>query len=230
MRELVIGLDRWVLQDGNYTDFAVGDRRQFALEFGYRRRHRLDPVGPAPRRTIASRGSGCWYDVVAQVVTVRPAESDCLPAAFVLDCGAVSAYDHGLVTSDLTSPAEGSWLQGRLSLHVDHFAYMDELGTLPGMPPLIRTWDVLAIEEDHTPLVRVEPGHPLYEGPPEDGPIWVADPARERYEPVDRTVRWPEDERASSYRLRCRLLDDEPEHTMRRTGPRSPYGTLPRLA
>ena len=36
-----IGLANWVLQDGNYTDFATGERRQFALEFGYSRAARL---------------------------------------------------------------------------------------------------------------------------------------------------------------------------------------------
>lgn len=30
---LIIGLDSWVIQDGNYGDFQVGETRQFALSF-----------------------------------------------------------------------------------------------------------------------------------------------------------------------------------------------------
>lgn len=39
-----IGLAAWVLRDGNYTDFAVGQVRQFALEFGYDPHDRLRPT------------------------------------------------------------------------------------------------------------------------------------------------------------------------------------------
>ena len=28
-----IGLAAWIIQDGNYADFTVGDRAEFALEF-----------------------------------------------------------------------------------------------------------------------------------------------------------------------------------------------------
>jgi len=28
-----IGLDSWIIQDGNYPDFTAGDERRFALEF-----------------------------------------------------------------------------------------------------------------------------------------------------------------------------------------------------
>jgi len=30
---LEIYLSRWIIEDGNYDDFCVGDRRKFALEF-----------------------------------------------------------------------------------------------------------------------------------------------------------------------------------------------------
>lgn len=226
MRELVIGLEHWVLQDGNYTDFAVGDRRQFAVEFYYDRTHRLETVEAGPRPTVALRGSTFDYDAVAQVTVSRP-HPDVGPGVFVLDCGDLWAYSETLLLDDVLSPREGTWLRGRISLFVDHFAYMDELGTLPDMPPLICTWDVLAIEERRTTLIQVPSGHPLYSGPECEGPAWVSDPSREHWQPVERTTTWlPEGQTAAGYRLRCQLLDEEPEHTMRRSGARSPYGPL----
>ena len=229
-RELVIGLEHWVLQDGNYTDFAVGDRRQFAVELGYERTHRLEAVDARPRPQVAPSGSTFCYDAVAQVKVSRP-HPDLGPGVFVLDCGDLWVYGETLLLDDLRSLPEGTWVGGRISLFVDHFAYMDELASLPAVPPLIRTWEVLGIEELRTQMIQVPPGHPLFSGPECEGPAWVSDPSREHWEPVERTTTWPpEGQTAAGYRLRCRLLDDEPEHTMRRTGPRSPYGPLPRLA
>jgi hypothetical protein len=34
MQKLSIGIDSWIIQDGNYGDFVIGETRKFALEFG----------------------------------------------------------------------------------------------------------------------------------------------------------------------------------------------------
>lgn len=95
-REYVVGLEGWVLQDGTYTDFAVGQRRQFALEFGYRRSRRLQPcdeVSPSLRHT----GDRARYEIDGTVVATVPSRAPHAP--FVLDCG-LRAYHQGLRIGD----------------------------------------------------------------------------------------------------------------------------------
>lgn len=178
-----IGLDSWVLQDGNYTDVVVGQTREFALEFGYHRADRLRECEERPP-SISGSSEGGWYDVTATVVraATEPGRD-----ATVLDFGDVAAYTTWMITAEMTPPRVGSTLEGRVTLMVDHFAYMDELNRLPGMPPLVRTWTVEEIHRDLTPQVVVEPSDPRYPiGVPDEGPRRVRDLSRERWEPVDR--------------------------------------------
>ena len=138
-----IGLSSWVLQDGNYTDFVTGERRQFALEFAYSRTQRLRTPAEASRRCRYS-GRDVSYDVTGQLVR---AASEPMQDAFVLDFGLV-AYTEWMVLDDLEPPQVGDWLAGEISLSVDHFAYMDFLAQRPGMPPLIYTWTIEEIQLD----------------------------------------------------------------------------------
>lgn len=140
-----IGLDTWVLQDGNYTDFAAGERRQFAVEFGYRRDRRPQRCASQAAPSCRHTGSGSSYEVTGQVIraSADPGPRD----AFVVDFG-IRAYSHWLKLDDLTSPAVGEWVHGALHLGVDPFFYIDELAGLSGMPPLIYTWTVAEIELD----------------------------------------------------------------------------------
>ncbi|MFZ2503317.1 MAG: hypothetical protein WAW88_11655 [Nocardioides sp.] len=220
--EYFIGLDRWILQDGNYTDFVVGERRQFALEFGYARSNRLKPCAPSqPHLTHAGRRT--WYTMTGEVVADVPCDED---RAFVLECGLRIYKQYYLLTVDGGRPSVGQWLCGDILLGVDPFFAMDLLGADQRMPPLIYSWEILGIEVDVSPTVMIEAGHPDYAGP-DEGPMLIRDPERERYASVERTDTWSEDEEMSgSYRLRCRLLDEEPERTMRLSGRRRPYGPL----
>jgi hypothetical protein len=213
-----IGLSSWVLQDGNYTDFVAGERRQFALELGYSRAERLRTPADEARRCRYS-GRDVSYDVTGQLVR---AASEPMVDAFVLDFG-LGAYTEWMVLDDLEPPKAGDWLTGRISLSVDHFAYMDYLGQRPGMPPLIHTWTIHEIQLDTTPGIPVEPGDPRYSGPGE-GPRLVRDDTRESWQPVAETRMWDHD---GGYRLRCSLEGAEPAHSMARSGSSSPYGPLP---
>jgi hypothetical protein len=217
-RDWWIGLDSWVLQDGNYTDFVTGDRRQFALEFGYRRDRRLRRTLPPVSSSLRYTGQGDTYEVSGQLIR---ASAEPHGDGFVLDFGLL-AYSNWMVLDDLEPPAAGDWLSGEIHLSVDPFFYMDELAGLPGMPALIYTWTVAEIELDTTPLMRVEYGHPLYVGP-DEGPRRMRDPERESWRTIERTRMWDYD---GSYRLRCRLCDAEPTTSMRATGAGSPYGPL----
>jgi hypothetical protein len=216
--EWYIGLENWVLQDGNYTDFAVGQRRQFALEFSYDRSARLQ-LSEATERTARYSGRGNVYVVRGELIRDGSGPA---PHGFVLDFG-LKAYDNWMVLDDLEPPSAGSWLEGEITLFVDPFEYMDRLANQKGMPPLIQTWEILGIEKDISPTIQVEYGDPRYFGP-DEGPMRIADPERELYESVERT-RMREDG-PGWYQLRCALLPDEPTSSMARSGKRSPYGPL----
>ncbi len=203
--EWYIGLESWVLQDGNYTDFAVGQQRQFALEFGYARSARLQ-VSETSERSVRYAQRGDWYAVRGELLRDSPEPHG---QGFVLDFG-LKAYDNWIVLDDLEPPSAGTWLEGEITLVVDPFEYMDRLATQEGMPPLIYTWEILGIERDISSTIQVEHGDPLYSGP-DEGPILVRDPERERYESVERTRTWDD---LGSYRLRCSLLPDEPASPM----------------
>ena len=65
----MIGLDSWVIQDGNYPDFETGQRTDFALEFASRGGlKRLDGAHEVSVRRIEGR-------VIRQKVFQRPALS-----------------------------------------------------------------------------------------------------------------------------------------------------------
>ncbi len=101
-----------MLQDGNYTDFVVGERRQFALEFGYDRTKRLvrTTSHTQPRSRSASRHA--WYDVVGQLVR---SSAEPMAEGFVLDVG-LMAYTGWMVLDDLSPPEAQTWLVGEITL------------------------------------------------------------------------------------------------------------------
>lgn len=216
-RDWWIGLDAWVLQDGNYTDFAVGQVRQFALEFGYKRHDRLQPTSE-PGLSCTPVDDDALYRVRADLVRAaqQPME-DC----FVLNFGLL-AYTEWMVLDDLEPPTPGLRLSGDIYLSVDHFAYMDHLATRDGMPALIYTWRIDEIRLDTSPGIEIEHGHPLYVGP-DEGPMTVRDPQRRRWRNLDATDMWADE---GSYTLRCTLLEPTGVHSMVKSGPRSPYGPL----
>src|SRR5271168_4560671 len=60
-----VGLSAWIVQDGNYSDFEVGQIAEFALEFWL-------PEGVAPQASSgevsADNVGDCAYDAVAEVL------------------------------------------------------------------------------------------------------------------------------------------------------------------
>lgn len=204
----VIGLDVWVLQDGNYPDFVTGQQTRFALEFW----------SPGELRRIPSEvsqfrytGEGNLYEVSAQVVHAEH--------AVVLDFG-LRAYDEHVVLGDGVDVEAGDQVAGMIGLSVDHFAYFEDLARQPRMPALIYSWVIDKIELDTTPLITVVPGDDAYPADlPPEGPVRVRDPTRRSWRIIDETRMWEDDEpeRMASYLLTCTLLDAEPSHTLVRS-------------
>jgi hypothetical protein len=137
---LEIYLARWIIEDGNYDDFCVGERRKFALECWA-----PTPLTKSAENVVALREqSGHSYDVVGK----RVFTSD---SVWVIDCG-VLAY------SERESEIEGGcrvgdFVQGNLRFGVDPFFYFEQHYKIPSIPPLIYEWQVNSIEQDTTPYI-----------------------------------------------------------------------------
>lgn len=213
-----IGLPSWVLQDGNYTDFHTGERRQFALEFHHAQANRLVPSGPGSGPFCRYAGRDTTYEVNAHLQSNAGSKQE---GAFVLDFGLL-AYTRWMVLDDLEPPQSGGWLCGEIDLSVDPFDYMDGRFRAAEMPPMIYSWNINQIEACTTPPLRVEHGHPLYYGP-DEGPKLVDDPLRESWRTVTETRIWD----SELYRLACTLEPTPAEDTMERSGSARPYGPLP---
>lgn len=125
----LIGMSAWVIQDGNYPDFSVGQRAEFALEFSV-----VEQLRPGGGPAVPVSLGAAWYEISATVTTVRE-------EAWVIDFG-IQAYDESPPAPDIEV---GIGVAGTVYLGVDPFAYFERLAQLRGMPPLVYTWDIITI-------------------------------------------------------------------------------------
>lgn len=138
MNELTVGLNAWIIQDGNYEDFKRGDTYKLALEFGGSALTRSDEHAMRFRQNGTSR-----YDVVAQVIFSTP-------EVWVIDFGVK-------VFSESRPPRfakVGQWVKGEIWLGVDPFFYKERLHRMPRMPNLFLEWVVARIQLETTPRIE----------------------------------------------------------------------------
>jgi len=117
-----VGLDGWILSDGNYDDFRAGQETKFALEFygpG------LTQVGTSPGGPSLDHEMGSGYLARGQVVYSAPEVWVC---------------DFGVLAYREEQPPDwahfGAHAAGSIYLGVDPFIYFERLHNLPGMPKL----------------------------------------------------------------------------------------------
>ena len=195
--EWAVGLDPWIVQDGNYGDFQRGTEARFALEFYADR-------GWSPsreRRPVARRLRSCIYALNAEVVHVSN-------HLWVLDFG-VRAYQEG--PPPATAARVGDWVTGEAYVGVDHFAYFEELHAAPGAPALIYPWTVGRVDRETAPYVEVDVA--VAGGLQR---VKQADQSRVTVTPVDATDCWGEEIGLTSlhYVLHCRRTG-EPGRSLR---------------
>jgi hypothetical protein len=203
MERWLFGLDSWIIQDGNYADFRVGQTAQFALEFGTKGsmvasqakpRAELRPVRWAASDTASESvaGDGAWvvddpptYDFVARVVHREP---------WVIDFG-LRAY-----TEHLEEPLgeEGTVVSFSGYLGVDPFMYFERLAEDEKIPPLIYTWRIDRIGRETAPWIEREPRY------------FVRDRSKSAFVEVQETNAWEDDGGHAAYVLECVLVDPQP--------------------
>ena len=181
-----LDLAAWIIQDGNYPDFELGQSAEFAVEFW--------PVEPFAIAIGGIRsavpGAGSTYDVCAQVVAVD---------------GGYWVIDMGLQVFEEAPPPDGvkvgSWIRGTIGLGVDPFFYFERLYRFEQMPPLIYTWTIDAIAMQTAPFVEAEPR------------MVAGDPDRLAWERIGKTDAWHDDGGNGSYLLTCSRLPVEPKRS-----------------
>lgn len=172
-----IGLSAWIIQDGNYGEFARGQEAAFAVEFRPHDFSSSESAQPAANQLGAAR-----YHIEGDVVFESP-------GAWVIDFGLL-AYCKGASVVEKSSA-----VQGEVWLGIDPFFYYEGLTSLPGMPPLVYTWNIERIELDETPWIEVAPRR------------FERDATRRAWRDVDATDAWNDDRGHGAYVLHCRLLD-----------------------
>jgi hypothetical protein len=182
LREWTIGLEPWIVQDGNYGEFAVDETHEFAVEF-----HPWDVAVAEPRRRAAQHLGGRRYRVDAPVVFFAG-------ELWMIDVG-VLAYCSGSTPEGL---AQGTWLSGEIVLGIDPFSYFEWPAADP-VPPAIYTWRIAGIRELSAPA----PPKDVYLSP--EQMEWTA---RE----VRRTNAWDDrGDPVLTYEMACELIDLPPK-------------------
>ncbi|MBB6583779.1 hypothetical protein [Ralstonia solanacearum] len=174
--ELVVGINAWVIQDGNYGDFSLGEQHKLAIEF----------YGPGltatPERVKRCHHAGEGvYAVAGEVIFVTP-------TVWVLDIG-IKVFCE-------SRPPEfaqvGQWIQGKLGLGVDPFFYKEYLHKEAGMPGLSYEWIVTQIQMCKGPWIEETQGGRT---------VLTRDPARKRWADTPNTDAWNDDEGRADYLL-----------------------------
>lgn len=129
-----VGINQWILSDGNYADFRQGEMRQFALEF-YSKDfvHSDSPVktaeliGKATYRVnalVEYIDKDMWVlDFGIKAYRLRP--DDCGPAYPLPEAGRKEE-------DFVSSCSVGQAVKCTLYLSIDHYAYMESLCSKPG--------------------------------------------------------------------------------------------------
>lgn len=179
MDALNIGLDSWIIQDGNYNDFSVGEKTEFALAFHPHSMRPSDCRTPSATHLRAS-----IYQICGQMVY---RSND----VWVLDMGFL-AYKEEEPPSYVR---KNSWVEGEIYLGIDPFMYFEYLKNRSGMPALTYRFRIDQIFRETTPWIEI----------PKQ--MIRRDEQNESYREVAETNAWGDDNGHAHYVLQCVSID-----------------------
>jgi len=174
MESINVNLDSWIIQDGNYEDFIVGQEATFALEFYPHSELKRSKPG---ERAFVSAGPS-EYQVVAEVIYRSP-------KAVVVDFGLMVYRE-----TENFEYAERDWFDGKLNIGIDPFFYSSYLKDEPGIPWIKYKFRIDEILLDTTPWIQ-------------DGRMQYRDESRISFRSVSKTNAWEDDDGNGSYILKC---------------------------
>jgi hypothetical protein len=182
----IIGVDSWIIQDGNYADFSVGDQQTFALEF-----HQDDV------KIVPSNAKSCTHLRDSQYVVT---------AEVVFLSKRVWVLDFGILAFQESQPPRGlkigDFIETEIHLGIDSFSYFERLFNIKGMLPLIYTWEISEVLIETAPIL--EKIHPT--GQRE----FFRDETKRGTKPIRATNAWVDDQGRAEYFLICKKLNYAP--------------------
>lgn len=137
-----VGLSSWIVDDGNYKTFSIGDVRSFALEY-FNEEDLQSTTTPCSHRHIGN----ARHIVSGKRVHLGGLQTNLTSTWVVIDIG-VLAY------RELYSyPPPPDSFSGELYIGVDPFFYFENLANQADAPPLIYDWRIHRIEVETAPRI-----------------------------------------------------------------------------
>lgn len=192
MNTLHIGVSSWIIQDGNYPDFRIGDVVRFALEF-----HPHQMRESSAKSTSCTRVSGSNYRVTARTVFTDT-------NVFVLDFGFL-AYDQAPPPRWMKP---GQYVDADVYLGIDPFFYFEELYAIQGMPELRYQFRIRDIELETTPWISTADST--------GRTMMTRDESQQLFRPVAETDAWSDDDGNAHYILDVARIDNGTEQGVER--------------
>lgn len=187
---LPIGLSSWIIQDGNYPDFEVGQERPFALQF-----YAHEPLKAMRAQNIIQpqhvyRGD-CRFSIIGKSIHAG------------LDWWAM---DFGIPAYTSHAPPMphkvGDLFEGDIYLGVDRYDYFELFSRSADAPALIFDWRVERIEMQTASFIEQEDR------------MMIRDPAKIGWRDLPETNAWKDDGGHAEYILHCVRLSDTPRRTL----------------
>ncbi len=183
---LTVGLDSWIIQDGNYGDLEVEHSYKFALEFYPYKVKKIDAL---PLSFILIRNA--VYRLNARIGF---ASKECC----VIDFGFL-AYDEA---EEKFNVKEGEFYEMEVYLGIDPFFYFEGLYKIRNILPLIYEWKIKKIYLETTPWM---------ESKDENGrKMMTRVTTRISHKAIQRTDAWKDDNGNASYLLEIENLEMRP--------------------
>lgn len=189
-------LSSWIIQDGNYDDFSLGQVAAFALEW-------WGDVHPSGVRLKSAAPVGhAHYNICGEVVyTATKGAGSGRSHLAILDCG-VLAYKEATSEVLPVGVTRGEFVTGEIGLGIDHYYYMEFHHTWPEIPSLTYTWLIERISQLSAPWIPTTT--------PWGAEARRRDPSRMSYIDIDQTRAWEDEGGHADYILHCVLLAPAP--------------------
>lgn len=187
-----VGLDAWTIQDGNYGEFAVGEDREFAVEFFAQ--DELQKVKASAGRTRHIEDD--TYAVDGEVLAVTEDLK-----WWVLGLEGLAAYRND---EPPKGAEKGSFLKGVVRLGVDPFFYFERGNRRNDLPALIYSWRIRQIFIQTAPYVEVRPKQ------------FSRDLSAWKWRSIPATDAWNDDDGYASYLFECELMSPTPQFSRTR--------------
>ncbi len=173
-----IGLNAWIVQDGNHPDFGVNETATFAVEF-YQR------PGTALEASNSDVLATHLRDATYQVVGKKIEETSKIT---VLDIG-ILVYSQ--FESQFAIAGCGTCFQTELNLGVDPYDFSGHV------PAIVYSWHITSILRQTAPFIETVRG---------GRKLMTRDASRLGYEEIRKTDAWNDDKGRADYVLVCDLL------------------------